>query len=82
MSLGRPFVAFDLEETRTTASDAALYAKANDEKDFAEKINLLLDTPDVRESMGQIGRERIAKSLAWGHSKQNLYAAYERAFAI
>ena len=82
MSLGRPFVAFDLEETRNTASDAALYAKANDEKDFAEKINLLLDTPDVRESMGQIGRERIAESLAWRHSKENLYAAYERAFAI
>lgn len=82
MSLGRPLVAFDLEEVRNSADGAALYAEPNDEKDFASKIDHLLNSPDLRESMGRIGRERVAKFLTWEHSKENLYAAYERAFAM
>ena len=82
MSLGRPLVAFDLEEVRNSAGDAALYARPNDEKDFAEKINLLLDRPDLRTSMSQIGRERVLSSLTWEHSIQALYAAYDKAFVI
>ena len=81
MSLARPIVAFDLEEVRNSAGDAALYAGSNDEKDFANKINLLLDSPDLRESMGRIGQDRFNKLLTWEHSKATLYAAYERAFA-
>ena len=80
MSLGRPLVAFDLEEVRISAGDAALYARPNDEKDFAEKINLLLEAPNLRASMGKIGKERFRKFLTWEHSKQALYAAYDRAF--
>lgn len=82
MSLGRPLVAFDLEEVRNSAGDAALYAEPNDEKDFAAKINLLLDAPELRESMGRIGRERVGKFLTWEHSKETLYAAYEKAFSM
>ena len=81
MSLGKPLVAFDLEEVRISAGDAALYARPNDEKDFAEKINLLLEAPNLRASMGEIGRERVLNFLAWEHSKQALYAAYDKAFA-
>jgi glycosyltransferase involved in cell wall biosynthesis len=81
MSLGRPFVAFDLDEVRNSAGDAALYAEGNDEKDFAGKINLLLDAPDLRESMSRIGRERVATFLTWEHSKKALYAAYDKVFA-
>jgi glycosyltransferase involved in cell wall biosynthesis len=80
MSLGRPLVAFDLEEVRISAGDAALYARPNDEKDFAEKINLLLEAPNLRASMGKIGKERFRNFLTWEHSKQALYAAYDRAF--
>jgi glycosyltransferase involved in cell wall biosynthesis len=81
MSLGRPLVAFDLEEVRISAGDAALYARPNDDKDFAEKINLLLEAPNLRASMGEIGRERVLNFLTWEHSKQALYAAYDKAFA-
>ena len=81
MSLGRPLVAFDLEEVRISAGDAALYARPNDEKDFAEKINLLLEAPNLRASMGEIGRERVLNFLTWEHSKQALYTAYDKAFA-
>jgi glycosyltransferase involved in cell wall biosynthesis len=49
--------------------------------DFAEKILWLLDHPDDRERMGQFGRRRIEKELAWEYSVQNLVAAYDKAFS-
>jgi glycosyltransferase involved in cell wall biosynthesis len=81
MSLGRPLVAFDLEEVRLSAGDAALYAAPNDEADFADKINALLCAPDLRIRMGLIGRDRVMKHLAWEHSKTSLLAAYDLAFS-
>jgi glycosyltransferase involved in cell wall biosynthesis len=80
MSVGRPFVAFDLEEVRYSAGDAALYASPNDEEDFAEKVGYLLDNPELRNTMGNAGRERVLRSLAWEHSKEALIAAYDEVF--
>jgi len=80
MSLGRAFVAFDLEEVRSLGADAGVYARPNDEEDFAAKINDLLDDIEQRTSMGNIGRERVIQRLTWEHSKEALYAAYDKAF--
>jgi glycosyltransferase involved in cell wall biosynthesis len=80
MSLGQPLVAFDLEEVRNSADGAALYALPNDEIDFAQKINHLLDDPDLRISMGRLGKERVMNFLTWEHSKDSLKAAYEKIF--
>jgi len=80
MSLGRTFVAFDLEEVHLFAADAALYAQPNDERDFAAKIEGLLNNDELRASMGKIGRERVIQRLTWEHSMEALYAAYDKAF--
>ena len=40
MAVAKPVVAYDLKETKVSAGDAALYAIANDEKDFGDKIDL------------------------------------------
>jgi glycosyltransferase involved in cell wall biosynthesis len=79
MCVGRPVVAFDLNEVRYSAGDAALYASANDELDFAGKIDSLLDDAGERQRRGQLGAQRVRDFLAWDHSKQALYAAYDRA---
>ncbi len=79
MAVAKPVVAYDLEETRVSAGDAALYAAANDEKDFADKIVELFDSEDLRHKLGQIGRERIEQGLSWEHSKKKLYMAYAMA---
>jgi glycosyltransferase involved in cell wall biosynthesis len=76
MALGKPVVAFDLPEHRVTAGDAAVYASANDELDFAAKIAGLMDAPDRRAQMGRIGRQRVETGLAWSHQVPNLLAAY------
>jgi glycosyltransferase involved in cell wall biosynthesis len=76
MAAGTPVVAFDLTETRITAGKAAAYAVPNEPRDFANAIDRLLDDPVRRARMGAIGRARIARTLAWEHSKDDLLRAY------
>lgn len=78
MALKKPIVAFDLPEHRVTADGAALYARPNDELDFARQIAILMDDPERRKKMGEIGRERVENQLAWSHQKEHLLKAYEK----
>ena len=77
MAFGKPTVAFDLAEHRVTAQDAAIYARPNDELDFAQQIASLMDDPERRKKMGEEGRERIEMELAWAHQEKFLLEAYE-----
>ena len=82
MALAKPIVQFDLREGKFSAQDAAVYADTqNQVADFAAKILWLLDHPAERKRMGEFGRGRVEKELAWEYSVQNLLAAYERAFS-
>lgn len=76
MAMAKPIVAFDLVEHRRTAGDAALYAAANDELDFARRLAELMDDPARRAAMGASGRRRVEEHLAWPHQEQRLLAAY------
>ncbi|QLH25403.1 glycosyltransferase family 4 protein [Streptomyces sp. Rer75] len=79
MAMGRPIVSFDLREARVSAGDAAVYAPANDEAQFAGLIALLLDDPEKRARMGKLGQERISGPLSWRNSQASLLAAYAAA---
>lgn len=76
MAQAKPVVAFDLPEHRVTAGDTALYAKPNEERDFAEQLLRLMDDPKLRRSLGEAGRERVIDSLTWEHQKSHLLDAY------
>jgi glycosyltransferase involved in cell wall biosynthesis len=76
MALGKPIVAFDLPEHRVTAQEAALYARPNDELAFARAIAELIDDPERRLAMGQLGRRRVETELAWRYSVPSLLRAY------
>ena len=76
MASGKPVVAFDLPENRFTALGAALYAKPNDELDFARQLATLMDDPQRRERMGAAGRERAMNVLAWPYQAEQLLCAY------
>ena len=76
MALGKPVVSFDLLETRFSAQNAAVYAKPNDERDFAKKIVLLMDNSKLRKKMGEFGRKRVEKELAWECVSKPLLQAY------
>jgi glycosyltransferase involved in cell wall biosynthesis len=82
MAVGVPVVAFDLEETRVSAADAAVYAAPNDPGGLAELVVELLDDPARRAEMGRVGRERLAGPLAWERSADSLRAAYDAAVSV
>ncbi len=82
MALGKPIVQFDVREGRFSAQEASLYARANDAKDFGDKIVQLVDDPDRRRQMGEFGRRRVHESLSWQHERPKLLAAYDALFAL
>jgi glycosyltransferase involved in cell wall biosynthesis len=77
MALGKPIVQFALAEGRISAGEASLYAQPNDHIDFARKMLELLDDPARRDAMGQCGRTRVERALAWKHQAPTLLAAYD-----
>lgn len=78
MALGLPVVQFDLTEGRASAGDASLYVEQDDPKSMADAILRLLDDAELRQALGQRGRERVETRLAWHHQAPHLLAAYER----
>ncbi len=77
MALGKPIVQFDLAEGRFSAQDSSLYAERNNPKDMAKKILELLESPETRRRMGELGRERIENELEWRYEAPKLLAAYQ-----
>ncbi|MXN66623.1 glycosyltransferase [Stappia sp. GBMRC 2046] len=80
MTLKKPIVQFDMREGRVSAGEASLYARKNDARDLAEKIVELIDDPERRAKMGEIGRKRVLDTYSWDHSVPVLLAAYDRLF--
>jgi glycosyltransferase involved in cell wall biosynthesis len=79
MAFGKPLVQFDLEEGRYSAQDASLYAEPEDKDGFARKIIDLMNDPELRQSMGAYGRQRVEEVLNWSAEVPSLLAAYQRA---
>lgn len=80
MAASKPIVVFDLPEHRFTAQSSAIYARANDESEFAKAIaELMVDAPR-RQSMGAAGRHRVEHQLAWEYSAPKLLDAYSSLF--
>ena len=78
MAFELPVVAFDLRETRISASDAAVYATPNDVEEFAKLLVDLVDDEPRRRSMGRAGRARIENELAWEHQAPRYVGVYEK----
>ena len=81
MALAKPIVQFDLTEGKFSAQKASLYAKKNDELDFANKIVELLDNPELRKEMGNYGKQRVENELEWKYEAPKLLEAYNKLFA-
>lgn len=73
-----PLVAFDVDETRLLAAEAAQYVKAGDVEEMARQIARLLDAPDERRRMGEIGRDRIEQQFAWDRQEERYLEIFSR----
>ncbi len=81
MSLGIPFVQFDLMEGRKIAGDAALYASDNCATDLARTMALLIDDQELRATLADEGKARAKALLRWDEERSRLLAAYELALS-
>ncbi|MBN1202248.1 MAG: glycosyltransferase family 4 protein [Anaerolineae bacterium] len=76
MAMGKPVVAYDLTETRYTAQEAAVYVTPGDVQGFGQAVLDLLEDPERRKQMGELGRQRVLSELSWKHQEPQLLRAY------
>jgi glycosyltransferase involved in cell wall biosynthesis len=81
MTLGIPFVSFDLIEGRKIAGDASLYAANNCPIALADHIAVLLDDENKRAALAAVGQDRAKALLRWDIERGRLLAAYDVALA-
>lgn len=81
MTLGVPFVQFDLVEGRKIAGDASLYAKDNCPRDLAHNLASLLDDQALHAELAARGQQRAKALLRWDTERNRLLAAYDLALA-
>jgi glycosyltransferase involved in cell wall biosynthesis len=79
MAFGLPVVLYDLKEGRNSAGAAALYATPNNPIEFANLVIQLLDSEQLRQKLGALGRSRIEERLNWAIEKGSLLRAYDAA---
>lgn len=79
MTLGIPFVQFDLMEGRKIAGGAALYARDNSPADLARQLARLMDDAELAGALAAEGRARAKALLKWDDEAARLIAAYELA---
>ena len=77
MAMGLPFVAFDLRETRAISNGAAMLAEPGDTRALASLIDQLLQDPERRADMGEVGRRRVNDELAWDRQATAYLAVIE-----
>lgn len=81
MACGCPVVAFRLKETFVSAGDAAIYADRPDAEAYADAVCVALANPDLRATMGAVGRARFEEELSWERARVSLLGAYELALS-
>ncbi len=81
MSLGIPFVGFDLVEGRRASGDAALYASDNCPHQLAANMARVIDDVDLRGALSEEGLSRAQALLKWENERARLLAAYDLALA-
>jgi glycosyltransferase involved in cell wall biosynthesis len=79
MSLGIPFVQFDLIEGRKIADTASLYAQNNDPVDLARCMAELFDNTALHSQLAIEGQTRAKALLRWDAERDRLLAAYQTA---
>ena len=76
MKAKKPFVAFDLFETKRMAKNSGMYA--SDIEDYINKILKLIDNPLDAQRMGEKGYEIIMSEYLWNYSEKNILQLYEK----
>jgi glycosyltransferase involved in cell wall biosynthesis len=79
MALGKPVIATNSGGTPEIVKngETGFLINQSDPDELAEKIELLLNDRNLRESMGENGRKRISKEFSIGAMAENYISAYK-----
>lgn len=81
MSLGIPFVGFDLDEGREMAGGSALYAQNNCPRDLGTQIERLVESQELRDDLAEEGKARAKALLRWEDERERLLQAFDLALS-
>jgi glycosyltransferase involved in cell wall biosynthesis len=83
MASGRPVVAHDIPGVRTLVRPGVdgYLAQPGDLADLVEKIDRLVDDPELRRRMGAEGRAKVEASYAWTRVGERLSRMYAEVLA-
>jgi glycosyltransferase involved in cell wall biosynthesis len=76
MAAGLPVISTTIGVEGLEVRDGKEVLIANEPEDFAEKINLLLKNPALRDKIGQAGRVLVRQKYDWKLSVQKLQEIY------
>lgn len=76
MALAKPIALFESKESRFSAGDAALYATPDEPRELARAIQTLLLDENLRNELGNQGRQRFEQTLCWENQVNALRLAY------
>jgi len=81
MSLGIPFVQFDVAEGRSAAGEAAFVAETANGVALGDALIHLIDSPEQRREMSDYGRTKAAQDFQWSTAESALLDAYRTLFS-
>lgn len=81
MSLGIPFVQFDLPQAVREAGDASVVARGHTPADLADAVLTLADDPERRRQIGARAAARAALEFTWRTQEPKLLEVYAVALA-
>ena len=76
MACALPVVSFDNPVNREVLGEAGIYARPADARDLAEKIALLVTTPQLRSDYAAKARRAAVERHSWGARIQQLTSVY------
>lgn len=76
MKAAKPFVSFDLKETKFIGGKHALYSK--DFEEYVDNIEYLLKNPDISVKMGHEARERVISHFSWDFQEKKMIEFYKK----
>ena len=79
MSSGLPIIASNIPEMQEIVTDGVngLLFEVQNTKDLAEKINLLLQSKDLREKMGKKNRKVVEERFTWKNTTEKYIKVFK-----
>lgn len=80
MASGCPVIVSNIASLSEVCGDAALYCDPYNPRDIADKMLLLINDPNLRDSLRRKGLDR-AKFFSWDKSAKETLAVFEEVIA-